>query len=287
MEPEVKMKMDKFCKIVYGDSLLLSKDILDNSIDLVITSPPYADATSYGKKVNVFSPDKYVDWILPLFKEIYRILKPSGSFILNINDKISNKERSIYVYDLICRVVRETNLKFYDRYIWAKKSGLLNGRNKRLDDKVEYIFHFVKDVNEMVCYMDEVREPYAQVTLNRLKTPIGVHDEIDNKGITKTKLKKIEPNPKGKIPNTIFRFNTSGVLKSKTSGKHPAQFNPELPLWFIKWLTKENDLVFDPFLGGGTVAKVCIETTRNFVGFEINESYKELIESAVSEVYDK
>ena len=109
-------------EIYFGDAMQLCKQIDDESVDLVMTSPPYCDTVSYGKKISVMSPENYADWILPLFKESARFLKPSGSFILNINDRVVDGERSIYVYDLVCRIVRETGMKLHDRYIWAKKS---------------------------------------------------------------------------------------------------------------------------------------------------------------------
>ena len=87
--------------ILTGDCFELIKDLEDNSVDLVITSPPYADIVNYGKVVSVKKPKDYVDWILPLFKEIQRVLKPSGSFILNINDNCKNGLRNPFIYELI------------------------------------------------------------------------------------------------------------------------------------------------------------------------------------------
>ena len=121
-------------KIHIGDCMELSEQLPDDYIDLVVTSPPYADTVSYGEGVNVFSPENYSDWILPLFKEADRFLKPTGSFILNINDRIINGERSIYVLETIVKIAKETELKLYDRYIWHKKNGLPMGGDKRLNE---------------------------------------------------------------------------------------------------------------------------------------------------------
>jgi DNA modification methylase len=275
-------------KIYYGNAIELCKGIPDNFVDLVVTSPPYADTVSYGKKVSTLSPDNYADWILPLFKESARFLKPTGSFILNINDRVVNGERSIYVFDLICRIARETDLKLHDRYIWAKKSGLPSGNARnRLDDKLEYIFHFVRDGKQIQTFVDEVREPYKEISLKRMASaPVSVHDTVDEHGVTKLNTKRVQPNPKGKIPTTVFRFNTAGVLKGEKSaaGKHPAPFNPEMPTWFIKYLTKSGDVVLDPFMGSGTTAAVCKQMERQYVGFELNEAYKEFIEKRLGAV---
>jgi DNA modification methylase len=78
-----------------------------------------------------------------------------------------------------------------------------------------------------------------------------------------------------------MRFNNAGVLKGGTAGKHPAPFHPDLPEFFIKWLTDENDIVLDPFMGSGTTAEVCKKLNRKYIGFELNESYKDLINKRV------
>ena len=119
-----------------GDCMKLSEQLPDDYVDLVVTSPPYADTVSYGEDVNVFAPENYPDWILPLFREAGRFLKPTGSFILNINDRIINGERSIYVLETIVKIAKETELKLYDRYIWHKKNGLPMGGDKRLNDRM-------------------------------------------------------------------------------------------------------------------------------------------------------
>lgn len=276
--------------IYYGDCFEMIKELDDNSVDLIVTSPPYANATSYGKEVNVLHPDKYNDWIMPLMIEIGRVLKPTGSFIFNINDKIQNGFRSTYVFDLIHRVVNEkdeygikvTDLKLYDRYIWYKKSGLPTGGIKRLNDKMEYIFHFTKTKGHK-SYTDRVRIPYADISLKRMKTEIGANDIIDENGITTTITKKVEPNELGKKPDGIFRFNTAGVLKGETAGTHPATYHYDLPYLFIEWLTDKGDVVLDPFLGTGTSTQVAKKMGRKYVGFELNDSYKEVIDLKMSD----
>ena len=262
-------------KIYFENCLDGMKKIDDNTINLIVTSPPYADATEYGKKIECFKSKNYSDWFLPIAKEASRILRKDGSFILNINDKIDSGFRSIYVYELIVRIVNETDLKLYERYLWHKKSGLPTGGEKRLNDKTEYIFHFTKD-KQHKAYTDRIRIPYSEITLNRMKTPIGVNDKINEDGTTETNLKVVKPNDLGKKPDGVFRFNTAGVLKGSAAGLHPAAFHPDLPSLFIEWLTDENDIVLDPFMGTGTVAQVSKKKNRQYIGFELNESYKDV-----------
>ena len=122
-----------------------------------------------------------------------------------------------------------------------------------------------------------MREPYADISLKRMKTAVGFNKKVDEKGIATIPLKKAEANPKGKIPTTVMGFVGAGTLRNN-GAKHPAPFHPDLPKWFIKWLTTEDDIVLDPFLGGGTVAAVCREMSRKYIGFELNDNYRPLIE---------
>ena len=283
----------KVNEIYYGDCMELSKQLPNDFVDLVVTSPPYADTLSYGEKINTFHVDNYADWFLPLFHEATRFLKPTGSFILNISDKVFSKKRSIYVFDLICRIERETGLCLHDRYVWAKTNGIPSGAApRRLDDKLEFIFHFVrKEINKKGEYkktpesfkadIDSLREPYAEISLKRFKSSISYNKKVDEKGIATLDDKKRSPNEKGKIPSTVMKFNGAGTLRS-TGSKHPAPFHPDLPKWFMEWLTTENDVVLDPFIGSGTVAAVCQEMGRKYIGFELNENYKPLIEERLS-----
>ncbi len=265
-------------KIHNGSCFELIKQIPDNYIDLIITSPPYANIKSYGKDINVLHPDNYVGWILNLFESSYRVLKPSGSFILNIDDKCINKLRHPYIFDLILSVIKFTNLKLYDYYFWHKKSYLPNGNKKRLNHSTEWILHFCKDQNQIKWNMDNVREQYKESSLKRIKSTIKNY-KTDKNGIKISidqKQKKL--NQKGKIPDNVFKFNTN---QTERGNKHPAPFNKELPTWFIKALTDEGDVVLDPFMGSGTTAIAAIEQNRNWIGFELNNEYIKLAQKRI------
>ncbi len=270
----------KLNKTHVGDAMEFSKFLPDNSIDLVITSPPYADTVSYGKKVNVFKPEEYIEWFLPLFHEARRFLKETGSFILNINDRATNGERSIYVFELVTRIVKETGLKLFDRYVWFKKSALPMPGEKRLNDRIEYIFHFIKNSKKFKTHTDRVRVPYKEISLRRFRKKVHGNDIILPDGTTKLSQRgSSKAHPKGAKPITVFRFNTGSALRGN---KHPAPFHPDLPEFFIKWLTDEGDIVLDPFMGGGTVAEVATKLKRKHLGFEINENYLDLIDERLN-----
>ncbi len=274
MRLDSSLEMSSF-NILEGDCFELIKQQEDNSVDLVITSPPYSDIVSYGKEVSIKKPEEYVDWILPLFKEIYRVLKPSGSFILNINDNCKNGLRNPYIYELIYRNNKETKLKLYDTYIWHKMNGIPNGSKKRFRNTTEFIFHFVKNQKELKWYMDRVLVESSENYRNRLKYP----DSIGGQGKT-IKGERIETQGNFTVkenndlvrPDNVFRFRTAGASRDNTI-KHPAPFYKELPEYFIKFLTDEGDTVLDPFSGIGTTGIPCLEMSREYIGYELNPNY--------------
>jgi len=264
--------------IINGDCFEEIKKLEDDSIDLVITSPPYADIVNYGKNISIKKADDYVDWILPLFKEINRILKPSGSFILNINDKCINGYRSTFIYDLISK---NNYLKLYDTYIWHKLNGIPNGAKKRFRNNTEFIFHFVKDKRYLKFYMDRVLEEPAEETKKRSKYDwsIKTHGEVvDGQRINKTyhNYKPIKIRP-----DNVFRFKTASAARDNLI-KHPAPYHKELPLYFINLLTDEGDLVLDPFTGIGTTNLAAQELNRKHIGYELNKEYTDFANKRVN-----
>jgi site-specific DNA-methyltransferase (adenine-specific)/site-specific DNA-methyltransferase (cytosine-N4-specific) len=258
--------------ILDGDCFELIKDLPDNSVDLVITSPPYADIVNYGKNVSIEKPTQYCNWLLPLFDEIHRVLKPSGSFILNINDNCSKGYRNPFIYELIYRSQSETKLKFYDTYIWHKMNGIPNGSKKRFRNTTEFIFHFVKDNKQMKFYMDRVLREPADETKKRRKYVWTLKDHgkiVDGERGDKREY-NAERLPELVRPDNVFRFPTAGLARDNTI-RHPAPYHRQLPEYFINLLTDEGDTILDVFSGIGTTGLGCKD--RNYIGFELNENY--------------
>lgn len=260
--------------IIHGDAFDLIKEQPDNSVDLVITSPPYADIVNYGKNISIKKPTEYCDWLLPLFNEIQRVLKPSGSFILNINDNCNKGYRNTYIYELIYKNSINNNLKLYDTYIWHKMNGIPNGSKKRFRNNTEFIFHFVKDRKYLKFYMDRVLQEQSKATSDRRKYPwqLKNHGVItDGKRGNKTEY-NAERLPTKVRPDNVFRFHTAALARDNTI-RHPAPYHRQLPEYFIKLLTDIGDVVLDPFAGIGTTGLPCKDMERKFVGYELNEKY--------------
>jgi DNA modification methylase len=268
-------------EIKIGDCFELIKDLPDNSVDLIITSPPYADIVNYGKNISIQKPQDYCDWLLPIFSQIQRVLKPSGSFILNINDTCKNGVRNPFIYELIHRSQKETKLKFYDTYIWWKRNGIPNGAAKRFRNTTEFIFHFVKDQKNLKFNMDRVlQEPNIETkgryNRNGLTTPQGIIE--DGVRISIERNKTLNP----VRPDNVVRFSTAGAARDN-SIKHPAPFHKDLPKYYINLLTDDGDTILDIFGGIMTTGLACNEIgNRNFIGFELNETYAEFGKKRVS-----
>lgn len=264
-------------KIILGDAFELIKQQPDNSVDLIITSPPYADIVNYGKNISIKKPNEYVDWILPIFNEIQRVLKPSGSFILNINDNCSNGLRNPFIYELIYRSQKETKLKFYDTYIWHKKNGIPNGSLKRFRNNTEFIFHFVKEQKHLKFNMDRVLKEPSLKTQERAvyQETTREHGKVQNGSRKKERpIDYTSQLTNGIRPDNVVRFSTAGAARDN-SIKHPAPFHKDLPSYYINLLTDEDDLVIDIFAGIGTTGIASKELNRNFIGYELNEKYCE------------
>jgi site-specific DNA-methyltransferase (adenine-specific) len=261
--------------ILTGDCFNLIKDIPDNSIDLIITSPPYADIVNYGKNISIQKPEEYCDWLLPLFNDIYRVLKPSGSFILNINDTCKNGYRNPFIYELIYRSQKETKLKFYDTYIWHKRNGIPNGSPKRFRNTTEFIFHFVKEQKHLKFHMDRVLIPTNEQTLHRHNRNGLMNVQGVIKDGERIKGKRKKEVAEFTRPDNVVRFSTAGAARDNTI-KHPAPFYKDLPKYYINLLTDDGDTILDPFGGIMTTGLACNEVgNRNFIGMELNEKYGE------------
>ena len=185
--PEVKVKSDineVINNIISGDCFDLIKEIPDNSVDLVLTSPPYGKVKDYGHQVKVFHPDNYVNWLLPLTREIKRVLKKSGSFVLNIDDIIIDHEVHPYISELILRMRNEVGFKLNQNGIWLKNTALPNGSSKRPNRITEHLLHFYLEYDQMKYNMDSVREPYSENSISRCEYKVkSFQQEVDENGV--------------------------------------------------------------------------------------------------------
>jgi len=267
-------------ELYQGDSLNVLKTIKDNSIDLIVTSPPYSDQrkSTYGG----IHPDKYVEWFLPISDELLRVLKPTGSFVLNIKEKVVNGERHTYVIELIL-ALRKQGWLWTEEYMWHKKNSFPGKWPNRLRDAWERLLHFNKD-KKFNMYQDEVKIPIGDWSTKRLVNLSETDKTRDESKVGSGFGKKIE-NWVGKemvLPDNVMYMATESSNKN-----HSAAYPEGLPEWFIKLFTQEGDTVLDPFLGSGTTCKVALELGRNSIGIELNEEYYKQTEERLTEIIKK
>ena len=135
--------MDSVDKIIHGDCEQILKEFPDNSIDLIFTSPPYADQRK--KTYGGIKPSQYVNWFLPKAEQFLRVLKPTGTFILDIKERVVNGERHIYVIELILKM-REQGWLWTEEFIWHKKNSYPGKWPNRFRDSWERLLQFNKQL---------------------------------------------------------------------------------------------------------------------------------------------
>jgi len=263
-------------KLILGDCAKKLSVLEENSIDLIITSPPYADQRKqvYGG----VAPSKYVDWFLPISKELLRVLKPSGTFVLNIKERVDNGERHTYVLELILKM-REQGWLWTEEFIWHKKNSYPGKWPNRFRDSWERLLQFNKN-RKFKMFQEEVMVPmgdWSKKRLSKLSETDKIRDESKvGSGFGKNISNWV--NREKAYPANVLHMATECSNKN-----HCAAFPEPLPEWFIKLFTKKNDWVLDPFMGAGTTLKVAKKLRRNSVGIELNEEYFYLVENQLTE----
>ncbi|HLF45370.1 MAG TPA: site-specific DNA-methyltransferase [Chitinophagaceae bacterium] len=263
--------------LLFGDSKKMLKTLSDNSVDLIVTSPPYADQRkgTYGG----IHPDKYVEWILPITKELFRVLKPTGTFILNIKEKVLNSERSTYVMELILEM-RKQGWLWTEEFIWHKKNCYPGKWPNRFRDAWERLLQFNKD-KKFNMYQDQVMVPMGNWAKTRLKNLSNTDKIRDNSKVGSGFGKNIS---NWLTRDKAYPTNVLHLATECNNKNHSAAFPEELPEWFIKLFTKENDLVLDPFMGSGTTILVANRMKRHSVGIEIVREYYDMVKMQIQPV---
>ena len=264
--------------VVQGDASVELRGIPADSIDLIITSPPYAD--SRKKTYGGIHPDAYVEWFAPFSSELLRVLKPSGSFVLNIKEKVVAGERHTYVIDLI-HELRGQGWLWTEEYIWHKKNCYPGKWPNRFRDAWERCLHFTKS-KRFAMYQEAVMVPMGDWRHARLKNLSKTDRTRDESKVSSGFGKKIE-NWLGRdkaFPTNVLRLATECSNRS-----HSAAFPESLPAWFMTLFTKSGDVVLDPFLGSGTTALVAVKFKRHFIGIELDPEYCDLAKAQLEKLH--
>ncbi len=263
-------------QIKYGDCLKVLREYSDNYFDLIITSPPYADSrkNTYGG----ISPNKYVEWFLPRSEQFLRVLKPTGTFILNIKERVANGERHTYVIEMILEM-RKQGWLWTEEFIWHKRNCYPGKWPNRFRDAWERCLQFNKS-KKFHMYQENVMVPMGKWAKTRLKQ-LGKNDVIRFNSQVGSGFGKNIANWIGRemaYPTNVLHLATETGNKD-----HSATFPRALPEWFIKLFTKEGDWILDPFAGRGTTCEAAYQIGRNSVGIDIQIDYIKLAEKNLNE----
>jgi DNA modification methylase len=267
-------------KILFGDCEEVLKDIPDDSIDLIFTSPPYADQrkNTYGG----VKPNQYVDWFLPKAFEFFRVLKPKGTFVLNIKERVVNGERHTYVIELILELRRQGWL-WTEEFIWYKKNSYPGKWPNRFRDNWERLLQFNKQ-KKFNMYQEAVMVPVGDWAKDRLTNLSETDKERDESKVGSGFGKNIS-NWVGR--KKVYPHNVLHLATECSNKNHSAVFPLDLPSWFIKLFTDIDDIVLDPFIGSGTTAVAAVQLGRNYVGIDNQEEYVKLSQERISEIQIK
>ena len=274
-----------------ADSSAILPAIPSNSIDAIVTSPPYA--LHFKKEYGNVGKDAYVDWFLTFAREFYRVLKDDGSFVLNIGGSYNKGKptRSLYQYKLLIELVETIGFHLAQELYWYNPAKMpmpaewVTVRRIRVKDAVEHVWWLSKT-------------PWPKANNRYVLKPYGPDMiRLNNRGVRATvrpsghnikkSFDKIEPG--GAIPPNVFEealpddllklgnnaANDLYTLRCKEAKVkiHPARFPASLPAFFMKLLTSESDIVIDPFAGSNTTGAVAESLNRRWIAIEIVQEY--------------
>jgi DNA modification methylase len=274
-----------------GDSHDLLASIDDDSVDLIITSPPFPlqRKKEYGNK----NQDEYVDWLIEFGNDIYRVLKETGSFVLDLGGAYKKRRpvRSLYNFKILIEMCDKYGFNLAEEFYWHNPAKLpspiewVNKKKIRAKDSVNTIWWFSK-TDFPKADIKKVLVPYSDRMIKLLEDPDSFykpkkrpsgHDISKGFGMS-SNGGAIPPNLL-QFPNTDSNSQYLRLCKAFSAKKHPARFPYKLPEFFIDFLTDEDDLVIDIFAGSNTTGKVADIQGRRWIACDLDRDY--LVASAL------
>jgi DNA modification methylase len=275
-----------------GDALELLRKLPEGSVNLVVTSPPYA--LHFKKEYGNVSKESYVKWFLPFAREIQRVLKKDGSFILNIGGSWNPKSptRSLYQYKLLIALIEEIGFHLAQELYWYNPAKMpapaewVTVRRIRVKDSVEHVWWLGKTAWPKASNLNVLRAYSADmIRLNRrgVRETIRPSGHVIHKSWDKMKTEgAIPPNVIEQTAEDMLRFgnnaaNDAYTIRCKAAGIkiHPARFPAALPSFFIRMLTEEGEIVLDPFAGSNTTGATAEGLNRQWLAIEAVREYLE------------
>lgn len=266
-------------KAVVGDSLQVMRALPEACIDLVMTSPPFAlkRKKEYGNK----DAHEYVAWFEPFALEVHRLLKPTGSFVIDIGGTwdAGRPTRSLYQYELLIRLAER--FKFAQEFFWHNPGKLpspaewVTVRRIRVTDAVNTIWWLAK-TEWPKADNRRVLRPYSDSMKNLISRGYKAKLRPSGHDIST----KFQRDLGGSIPHNLLQVantdsNSHYLRMCKENGvkPHPARFPQALPEFFIKFLTEPGDIVLDPFAGSNVTGRAAEDLRRYWLAIELHEPY--------------
>lgn len=271
----------KLGKTYLGDSIEYLRSLKDGSVNLVMTSPPYA--LHFKKEYGNANQADYIAWLVPFAMEIRRVLADDGSFVLNIGGAWTpgKPTRSIYHYELLIALVNQVKLYLAQEFFWWNPAKLpapaewVTVRKIRIKDATEHVWWLSKTPHPKADNQ-KVLQPYSPDMERLIKRGYRAKQRPSGHIITA----KFGNDRGGSIPPNYFLMgnndaNSHYFKRCAEAGRkpHPARFPSVLPQFFVKFLTDEGDLVLDPFAGSNTTGAVCEALGRRWIAVERSEEY--------------
>lgn len=265
------------CHLLVGDCLDALRCVERGTVDLIVTSPPYADRRehTYGGVPH----DKYAGWFVERAREFRRVLKPTGTFILNIKEGVQNYERLTYVLELI-QEMRKDGWLWTEEYVWHKKNAIPGKWTYRLKDAWERLLQF-NVCREFAIYQDAVKVPSKRSPDERAKRrSLGSSQgRREMRTCSGFGIDESLANPDMVLPSNVLHLPVVGMNKG-----HSAVFPEALPDFFIRLFTRPGDTVLDPFMGSGTTGVASVKLGRNFIGVD---KIPEYVSVSKKRIYDE
>lgn len=258
--------------VTWGDAAEWLPALPQDSVDLFFTSPPYADARAYSR----IHPDRYVEWFLPHARAMLRATKPSGSFVLNIKNRVAKTgplrgQRHPYVYELVL-ALQHLGWRWIETYIWAKPNAVPGRFGPRTKDAFEYVYHFAKG-RKPYFDLDAVRVPY--------KTPENeiLRRRLDRNGRRETAAgygrNRAQTYDKGGAdPGNVL--NVPQTYNQHYGVDHTAAMPEGLAAFFVKAASPPDGVVIDPFAGSATTQVIARRHGRRAGGIELHREFADV-----------
>lgn len=267
--------MKTTASIIQGDCKEVLKKFPEGYFNLIVTSPPYADARK--NHYDSIYPDNFHEFFLQFHDELWRVLADDGSFVINIKDKVIDGQRHRYVW----KTIMELNNKGWysiDDYLWHKPNAMPGYWPNRLRDEWEYCFHLTKN-KKFRMYQSHVKKPIGDWATKRLAKLNGKsttrHNSENNSGFGRDLTNWVDK-------EYVLPGNAISVPVVGKNMEHPAVFPVGLPEFFIKLFTKEGDNVLDPFAGSGSTGIAALTNNRNVVLIDNKQDYIKIIKKRLA-----